>query len=296
MHRINLVLKIVIIFVLVAGQSFWVKLSSVNAAPENRDNALSFPAQMNKRFTPISIVSGGTSTISVTIFNPNSFPLTGAHYHDYFPAGITLANPVDLTITGCGSAQVTSNTGDPPPGSPPGNPGPALAPGNTGFRMDFGTVPAQVGTTPGQCTVTVDVTSTTPGNLINTIPAGELDSYGDDAGTIVPITSEYPASATLNVIAVQPPSLSKAFAPNTIAAGGTSTLTITIRNNDSSNPLTQVTLTDTLPTNGDGDIFVASPVTTSLTGCGPGTLTDGSGGSIRLRRQFRAVEQRHHCA
>ncbi len=185
MHRINLVLKIAIIFVLLAGQSFWVKLSSVNAAPENRDNALSFPAQMNKQFTPISIVSGGTSTISVTIFNPNSFPLTDAHYHDYFPAGITLANPVNLTITGCGSAQVTSNTGDPPPGSPPGNPGPALAPGDTGFRMDFGTVPAQVGSTPGECTVTVDVTSTTPGNLINTIPAGELDSYGNDAGTTV---------------------------------------------------------------------------------------------------------------
>ncbi len=94
------------------------------------------------------------------------------------------------------------------------------------------------------------------------------------------ITSEYPASATLNVIAVQPPSLSKAFAPNTIAAGGTSTLTITIRNNDSNNPLTQVTLTDTLPTNGDGDIFVASPVTTSLTGCGSGTLTDASGNPL----------------
>ncbi len=74
-------------------------------------------------------------------------------------------------------------------------------------------MPPQSGGLPGQCTVTVDVTSTTPGNLINTIPANEFDSWGIDNGEIVRITNDDPASATLQVAPVLPPSLSKTFSP-----------------------------------------------------------------------------------
>ncbi len=69
--------------------------SAVFLQPPQVVQAANFPAQMNKRFTPISIVAGGISVLSVTIYNPNSFELTSAHYHDFFPAGITLAHPVN---------------------------------------------------------------------------------------------------------------------------------------------------------------------------------------------------------
>jgi hypothetical protein len=84
--------------------------------------------------------------------------------------------------------------------------------GGTTLSLRGGTVPAQVGITPGSCTVAIDVTSTTPGNLINTLPAGVLTSMGD-GGTI---TNTSPASATLNVGGVQPPTVAKSFSPSTI--------------------------------------------------------------------------------
>jgi LPXTG-site transpeptidase (sortase) family protein len=146
-----------------------------------------------------------------------------------------------------------------------------------------GTVPAQLPSgVPGECYVEVDVTSYTIGNLINTIPAGELSSFTEDPespGSSVPISNTTPASATLNVVGVESPSLSKAFAPNTVWAGETSTLSITVHNNDGDNPLTEVTLYDVLPSNGNGDIKVANPANATLSGCGEGSgaeLTDES--------------------
>ena len=99
----------------------------------------------------------------------------------------------------------------------------------------------------------------------------------------VEITNTTPASATLNVVGVESPSLSKAFAPNTVFVGETSTLTITIINNDQDYPLTEVTMFDVFPTDGDGDIQVASPLNASMSGCGEGsgaTLSDKDDGTL----------------
>ncbi len=207
-HILRLVLLITIFF------------SAVFLQPPQVVQAANFPAQMNKSFTPISIVAGGISIMSVTIYNPNSFELTSAHYHDFFPAGIYVSSPVTVT-NNCGGT--ITNAADGP-----------LSAGDTSFQLNGGTVPPQSGGLPGQCTVTVAVTSTTPGNLINTIPAHELVSQGDDNGTIVPITNEDPASATLQVASVLPPSLSKSFSLTTTWVGQTTRLTINIINNDPS--------------------------------------------------------------
>ncbi len=163
-----------------------------------------------------------------------------------------------------------------------GSDGPLEA-GDTSIKLTNGTVPGQLPSgLPGECYVEVDVTSTTPGNLINTIPANHLSSQtiDPDGGGTVAITNTTPASATINVIGVESPSLSKAFAPNTVFVGETSTLTITIRNNDDDYPLTEVTMFDELPTAGNSDIEVASPPNASLSGCGEGSgaeLTDETG-------------------
>jgi len=214
----------------------------------------SFPAEVNKQFNPISIVAGEVSRLSVTIYNPNSFQLDNAAWIDDLVGvqpGITIANPVNLTNT-CGVLSVV-----------------VAVPGGTSLSLSGGTVPAQLGADPGQCTVAIDVTSTTPGNLINTIPAGGLTATGGGGD----VTNTTPASATLRVGLVQPPSLSKTFAPNTMYIGESSLLTITLRNNDLYTPLTQLSLTDTLPAN----VTVVGPGSPAQSGCGSATLTANSG-------------------
>ncbi|HSL43724.1 MAG TPA: sortase [Anaerolineales bacterium] len=128
------------------------------------------------------------------------------------------------------------------------------------------------------------MTATIPGNLINTLPSDALTSMG--AGGVITNTS--PASATLNVTGTStppptppPPSLppvtlNKNFSPGTIWAEGISQLTIVIRNNQTSASLTQASVTDNLPAN----VFLANPVSPSLTGCGASaSVTAVSGGT-----------------
>ena len=80
----------------------------------------------------------------------------------------------------------------------------------------------------------------------------------------------------MNVSGTLPPSVSKSFSPSTVWAGQTSQLSIVIRNYEPSRNLTQVSLTDNLPTN----LFLANPVSPSLTGCGASaSLTAVSGGT-----------------
>ena len=222
--------------------------------------AASLPAEINKQFTPLQIDAGGVSVMRVTIFNPNIFPLTSASWTDNLigvQPGLFIANPANVVNT-CGAiGDVTA------------------VPGTTTLSLANGTVPAQAGATPGQCYVEVNVSSVTPGNLINTIPAGNLSSQGDDGGTIVSITNTTPASATITVIAVSPPSLSKGFVPNTIFAGQNSVMTIRLNNNDADTNLTGATYTDTLP----AGLIVATPNGLTLTNCGPGTASALSGGT-----------------
>ncbi len=187
---------------------------------------LSFPAEINKEFSPISIPSGGISRLTVTIFNPNLFQITNAVWVDNLVGvqpGLTIANSVNLINT-CGGTVVA-------------------AAGGTTLSLSGGSVPAQVGLSPGSCSVSIDVTSTISGNLINTIPTGGLTGIGG-GGTI---TNTTPASATITVNGVSSPSLSKGFAPNTIFVGDVSQLTITLNNNDNVTNLTGTSYTDTLP-------------------------------------------------
>jgi len=218
---------------------------------------LSFPAEINKSFTPISIPSGGISRLNVTIYNPNTFSLSNASWTDNIVGvqpGLSIANPANISNTCGGTA--------------------TAVPGTTTLSLSGGTVPAQVGATPGECTVGIDVTSTTLGNLINTIPANALSSTGGG----VSITNTTPASATVTVVGVAAPTVTKAFAPNTVWVGDTSVLAITINNRSVVIPLTQVSITDNLPTN----VVVANPALppNALQNCGgSATVAATPGGS-----------------
>ncbi len=223
--------------------------------------AIAIPAEINKQFTPILIDAGAVSVLRVTVFNPNTFPLTNASWTDNLVGvqpGLSIAPPGIVSNT-CGGTVVAT-------------------PGTTTVSLTGGNVPAQVQATPGECFIEVNVTSTTPGNLINTIPANNLNASGNDGGTSVTISNTTPASATLTVIAVSPPTLSKGFSPNTISTGGLSTLSITINNNDTNTDLTGTSFTDTLPAN----VILANPPFggTPLTNCGgSASLVAVAGGS-----------------
>ncbi|NMC45500.1 MAG: class F sortase [Chloroflexi bacterium] len=217
------------------------------------DGELSMPAEMNKRFTPDNIPMGDVSTLEVDIYNPNYFALTlstvPAAWTDTLPDGITFADPLDATTT-CGGIVSTS--------------------GQT-ISLVGGTVPAQVGTTPGSCVVTVKVTSLVPGNHTNTIPASALHA-SDPTGTIL-ITNTSPVSHTLEVNDIQPPAVSKSFSPNTQWVGQNSQLNIHIRNTDLNYPLTEVSISDNLPSG----VQIAN-TTTSFSNCGTGVTITGPGG------------------
>ena len=234
---------------------------SILVSPKQNTYAqgLSFPAEINKSFTPISIAAGGISRLMVTIYNPNAFQLTNAAWTDNLVGvqpGLLIASPVNLENTCGGSATAVA--------------------GGTTLSLTGGIVPAQSGVTPGSCTVSINVTSNTPGNLINTLPADALTSTGGGDT----ITNTSPASATLNVGGVQLPTINKSFSPSTIWAGEISQLSIVIRNNAPTVTLTQVSLTDTLPAN----VFLADPVSPSLSGCGTSASLNAviGGTSVRL--------------
>ncbi len=255
-HFRRLVIPLPITLLLILGF-----LLMLNGQPENivKAQVITLPAEINKSFSPIAIIPGTISRLSVSIYNPNSFPLADAGWLDNLDGvqpGISIANPANVS-SNCGGS-VTAD------------------PGTTTLSLSEGDIPAQVGINPGSCTLSVDVTSVTQGNLVNTIPAGGLTASGGGAT----ITNTTPASATLRVDTVLSPSVTKAFNPTTVWAGQSSQLTIVIRNNDLSTTLTETSLTDFLPTN----VVLANPVSPSLSGCGgSATLTAVSGtGSAAL--------------
>jgi LPXTG-site transpeptidase (sortase) family protein len=238
--------------------------------------AIAIPAEINKQFTPILINAGGISVLRVTVFNPNTFPLTNANWTDNLVGvqpGLKIATPNGLNNTCGGSVTATSNT--------------------TSLSLIGGSVPAQIGATPGECYVEINVTSTTVGNLINTIPTNTLNASGSDNGTSVTISNTTPASATITVVPVAAPTLSKGFNPNTIFVGDVSQLTITINNNDTNTNLTGTSFTDTLPAN----VVLANPPTgpTPLTNCGGTASLAATAGGNTIALTNATVTPAQNC-
>src|SRR5436190_15644214 len=75
--------------------------------------AASLPAEINKQFTPLQIDTGGVSVMRVTIFNPNSYQLTGASWTDNLigvQPGLFIANPAGVVNTCGGSVTAVPGT------------------------------------------------------------------------------------------------------------------------------------------------------------------------------------------
>ena len=211
-----------------------------NAAPAVATLTVNTPTvivapTLSKAFSPATITAGGVSTLTITLTNPNSTAASLTAPIDTLPAGMVIAASPNAITSGIsnGSKSLAMLT---TPNACITSGGMTLTFNSGGSKviLSGGSIPAY-----GSVTVTVNVTASKGGNYINTLPAGALQtSNGNNAA---------PAVATLTVSApLIAPTLSKAFSPTTITAGGVSTLTITMTNPNSTG-LADATIIDRLP-------------------------------------------------
>ena len=198
-----------------------------------------------KQFTPATVNANAPSTLTITLANGNaSVASLTAAFTDAFPAPVVVAPTPNAATTCAGSGAVVAAAGS----------GSVTLPATR-------SIPAAVGATPGSCTITVDVVSPVGGTFTNTIAANALQtSNGNNAA----------ASASLTVNAAAP-TIAKQFAPATIAADGTSTVTLTIASANAT-ALTGASFTDTLSAMSISGAQVAGG---TCAGAGANNLTNG---------------------
>jgi len=202
--------------------------------------AVSFPtADLTAAFGVPSIPAGTTTTLTYTIVNPNdpgSTTLTPLDFTALLPPGVTIAGPTSSDNGSCGSALIANAAGNP------------LASGATGVRV------TAIGVAAGaSCTVTVTVTSATPGSY-QISPADATTGVGN-------LLSR--TAAPLQVVPAADLAITKSAAPTPAVAGQNVTYTLIVTNNGPSSA-TAVSASDPLPA---GLTFVsASPGCTHAAG------------------------------
>ena len=228
----------------------------------------------NKKFEPSDVSAHGTTTLTFDLLNATDGNLT-ATLTDTLPA----TNPVgQLWFDASGTAAVV-------PGSATGT----CTLGTVTYSDFFDAAETQArtititgavvpprpgGTQQPNCQITVPVRTggvNSDENVINQVPGSKATAT--NAGGTIYESEDF--SATLRIRApVNPLPTSKAFTPALVVGGGTSTLTIRVRNN-TSNPaetLSGVSFTDTLPTGLIAGTPSYSPECGSPSGSGGATV------------------------
>ncbi|MCA9264112.1 MAG: hypothetical protein KDA60_09705, partial [Planctomycetales bacterium] len=211
-------------------------LESIDSAEVTAD--ITVPPGFATGFGPNTIGTGGVSTLTFTIDNTlNLSAASSLDFTDNMPAAVTVASLANASTT-CTGGMLTATSG------------------TSVISYSGGTVAAT-----SSCTVQVDVTSNTTGTHVNT--TGDLTSSLGNSGT-----------ANDSLVVEPPPTFSQVFAPDSIIAGDTSTLTFTIDNSASSLTATSLAFSDTLP----AGVVLASPANASTT-CTGGLISAPDGGA-----------------
>ena len=194
------------------------------------------PPAFSKSFSPATVGEGVPSTLEFTIDNTASaLAATDLDFTDDLPAGVVVAATPNASTT-CTGGAITA------------------AAGSGTVSYTGGSVAAGA-----SCIVSVDVVAAAMGSYVNT--SGELTSSSGSSGT---------AASTLTVRPA--PTVTKSFAPDLIAIGGTSTVTVTIDNTANMVDAVNVTFMDVLPA---GLVVAATP--NASTDCTGGTVTAAAG-------------------
>jgi uncharacterized repeat protein (TIGR01451 family) len=199
------------------------------------------PPSLSLGFSPGVILTSSasatsSSTLTITLTNANTVALTGVAFTD------TLAN---MRVFAAGAAG----------GTCAGAGGNSFTAGQTGLSFSGITVPAS-----GSCTVTVKVAS----NSIS--PASGWPNQTSGATSTQTPTAGSPSSSA-NLIVVGYGTISKAFSPAAISAGGTSTIVFTLTNPNGID-LSAVSFSDAFPAN-----LTTTNVAQNYIGSGRGTCT-----------------------
>lgn len=172
-----------------------------------------------KAFTPANVHGNGPAVrMRIVLTNNNAIVLTGVAFTDTFPTTIQLATTPNVVST-CGGTVTAASLG-------------------LTLALSGGSLPAN-----GSCAIEADIVA----RNANTTPA---DANSTNSIAINGVTSAQGvrnAAAISGVLRVQKAAqVAKAFAPTTIPAGGVSTLTITLRNFNST-AISNFTFTDAMP-------------------------------------------------
>ncbi len=195
-----------------------------------------------KAFAPATVQSGTKSRLTVTLTRTGgASALSNITFTDLLTtmgAGFVVATPANAATT-CTGGTVTATSG------------------TTSFSLAGGSLAGGAANT--SCTVALDVATPVAGPTgthINTITANAVT-------TTEGVTN---AAAAANLVLVNTSvTVNKSFSPTTVAVGGTSTMSVQIRNNNASAiNLTGVGFTDSLP----AGMVVANPPVPTFTGAG----------------------------
>lgn len=169
------------------------------------------PPAITKAFGATSIPLNGTTSLLLTINNPNAgLAFSGVSFSDVFPAGIAVAATPNLSNTCGGTATAVSGAGS--------------------VTLAAGTLAA--GAT---CTVSLEIQGVGAGVQSNSVTVSATEG---GAGN----------TATASITVVAPPTLAQAFGPATIPLNATTTLTFDLGNPNAGTMLTGIGFTETLPT------------------------------------------------
>lgn len=203
---------------------------ATNTTPTSATLTVQPNTNVQKAFSPSTVSIGQPFTLTISVLNVNTSAQNNFTITDTLPSGITA------------SAIVSNSCG--------GNA--AITGGGAAVELSGATVVGANAT----CAVVV------------TVVAAAGASYTNDQSNLTASVG-IDTQTTTTVVAVPPPTVTKAFAPTSIAIGETSVLTITI--GAATTARTNVSLTDNLP----AIIHVANPANASNT-CG-GTFNPASG-------------------
>lgn len=199
-----------------------------------------------------SLAPGSTSRIRIRVNNRSGVIATGVGYNDDLPAGLIVANPPVVTITGCGVGTIS----------------PTLFSGATSVNLSGATIALG-----GNCDVSFDVTSNAAvGNNFDNVIANNAITNGQG------LDSDGVTGTEGRVTVASRVTVGKTFNPTSVRRGLSSLLTISITNNRRSllgvaEPLTNIAIKDNLPAN----LQVANP-TGFVSNCG-GTVSGNTVGS-----------------
>jgi uncharacterized repeat protein (TIGR01451 family) len=212
-----------------------------------------------KSYTPKFIAPGSTTRVTIRVNNRSGIATTGVGYIDNLPTGLSIANPPNSTVSaGCGGGTIS--------------PALALTGGDTSVTLAGANVAINA-----NCDVSFDVTanSAVGTNFDNVIANNAIsNNQGLDSDGVTGTEGRVTVTSRVTV--------SKTFSPTPIRRGLASVLQIKIANNRRSllglaEPLTNVAITDNLPTN----LQVANPASLTATNCG-GSITGAIPGNTSI--------------